>query len=82
MSRRLHAQGSVLYNNYGFKSNEELLLAYGFMLPENMADFFHITLSIGTTAAGMPLILLIALSPFSRRKGQFLVALNGHSRII
>ncbi|KAK9868713.1 hypothetical protein WJX84_009251 [Apatococcus fuscideae] len=41
------SKGSVLCNNYGFKSNEELLLSYGFMLPNNLADFFHITLSLG-----------------------------------
>ncbi|KAK9841658.1 hypothetical protein WJX74_009604 [Apatococcus lobatus] len=43
------AKGSILFNNYGFKSNEELLLSYGFMLPDNLADFFHITLSLGAS---------------------------------
>lgn len=47
-------QGSVLFNNYGFKSNEELLLSYGFMLPGNLADFFHITLSLGARPAAAP----------------------------
>lgn len=44
-------QGAILFNNYGFKSNEELLLSYGFMLPDNLADFFHITLSLGAPPA-------------------------------
>lgn len=31
-------QGCELYNNYGMKGNEELLLAYGFCLEDNTAD--------------------------------------------
>lgn len=30
--------GGQLYNNYGRKGNEELLLAYGFCLPDNASD--------------------------------------------
>ena len=49
----LCTQGSTIVNNYGFKSNEELLLSYGFMLPKNLADFFHITLALGASSAGV-----------------------------
>jgi hypothetical protein len=35
-------QGAVVYNNYGNKSNGELLLGYGFVLQNNPADFFYI----------------------------------------
>lgn len=45
-------QGEVVYNNYGHKSNGELLLGYGFVLPENPADFFHIGLSLYQTPSG------------------------------
>lgn len=37
-----------MYANYGYKSNEELIHGYGFMLEENPADFFQ--LSIGMKA--------------------------------
>lgn len=31
-------QGDELFNNYGCKNNEELLLGYGFMIPDNLYD--------------------------------------------
>ncbi|WRT63968.1 uncharacterized protein IL334_000895 [Kwoniella shivajii] len=42
--------GSQLYNNYGPKSNEELLLGYGFVIPSNPDDV--VTLKLGTS--GLP----------------------------
>ena len=39
-------QGAPAYSNYGFKSNEELILGYGFMLEDNPADFFHVSLGL------------------------------------
>eukprot|EP00884_Botryococcus_braunii_P021114 jgi/Botrbrau1/7687/Bobra.0159s0125.1 len=45
-------QGGIVYNNYGHKSNGELLLGYGFVLQHNMADFFHI--GVGLTGGGGP----------------------------
>ena len=41
-------QGSVVWSNYGYKSNEELLLGYGFVLEPNQADFFHVSLGLGS----------------------------------
>jgi hypothetical protein len=41
-------QGTVAYSNYGYKSNEELILGYGFMLEDNPADFFHVSLGLVT----------------------------------
>ena len=41
-------QGTAAYSNYGHKSNEELILGYGFMLEDNPADFFHISLGLVT----------------------------------
>ena len=41
-------QGTAAYSNYGYKSNEELILGYGFMLEDNPADFFHISLGLVT----------------------------------
>jgi len=40
--------GTAVSSNYGHKSNEELLVGYGFILqPRNDADFFHFSLGIG-----------------------------------
>ncbi len=35
-----------MYSNYGYKSNEELIIGYGFMLEENPAEFYHVCLGI------------------------------------
>ncbi len=43
-------QGDVLYSNYGYKSNEELLLGYGFILEPNSADFFCVSLGLETSS--------------------------------
>ena len=46
-------QGSTMYSNYGNKSNEELILGYGFDLDDNVADFFHVSLGHATQNEGM-----------------------------
>jgi len=43
-------QGDAVYSNYGYKSNEELILGYGFMLEDNPADFFHVSLGLHAQA--------------------------------
>ena len=51
-------QGAPAYSNYGFKSNEELILGYGFMLEYNPADFFHVSLGLrAQTEHGEPHLL-------------------------
>ena len=42
----VYIQGSTVYSNYGYKSNEELIIGYGFMLEENPAEFYHVCLGI------------------------------------
>ncbi len=37
------SQGEVMYSNYGYKSNEELLLGYGFVLEPNQVRTCHTT---------------------------------------
>ncbi|CAG9460311.1 unnamed protein product [Pedinophyceae sp. YPF-701] len=37
--------GATLWNNYGLKANEELLLGYGFALENNPRDFVHVTIA-------------------------------------
>lgn len=44
--RSISEQGQEVFGNYGNKSNEELILSYGFALPSNAADFFHIALGV------------------------------------
>lgn len=44
VSKAVLAQGQTLYINYGHKSNEELLLGYGFVLPDNIANFVKVTI--------------------------------------
>jgi hypothetical protein len=34
--------GNQAFNNYGLRSNEKLLLSYGFILEDNFIDSFHI----------------------------------------
>jgi hypothetical protein len=48
----LLSQGKELFNNYGStKPNEELLLGYGFLLPDNLHDSFLVSISSRPTAA-------------------------------
>ncbi|DBB06668.1 TPA: hypothetical protein ACH3X1_012179 [Trebouxia sp. C0004] len=47
-------QGSPLYSNYGNKSNEELILGYGFALPQNEANFFHVMVGLAGTSNPEP----------------------------
>lgn len=46
-----YAGGSQVYNNYGMKTNAELLLGYGFMLPET-ADFHNDYVHVRTRGGG------------------------------
>ncbi len=45
-------QGQPLYINYGHKSNEELLLGYGFVLSDNKANFVMVTIGTATRDGG------------------------------
>ncbi|KAK9916904.1 hypothetical protein WJX75_008596 [Coccomyxa subellipsoidea] len=44
-------KGDQLYSNYGHKSNEELLLGYGFVLEPNTADYFSVSLGLEACSA-------------------------------
>ena len=44
-------QSDQLYSNYGHKSNEELLLGYGFVLEPNTADYFSVSLGLEACSA-------------------------------
>ncbi|SMR48989.1 unnamed protein product [Zymoseptoria tritici ST99CH_1E4] len=61
--------GEEVYNNYGPKSNDELLLGYGFCIPDNLDDKVLLTLK------PPPSDLQAAIKPF--QPGYF-SATNGH----
>ncbi|DBA67229.1 TPA: hypothetical protein ACH3X2_001539 [Trebouxia sp. C0005] len=48
------AQGCALHSNYGNKSNEELILGYGFAVPHNEADFFHVMVGLAGSSNPKP----------------------------
>ena len=43
--------GEVIYNNYGAKSNEELILGYGFFLRSRSLNALHLQLAVGSTSS-------------------------------
>ena len=43
------SEGSEVFNNYGAKCNEELLLGYAFVLEQNKSDTFHLELAASDT---------------------------------
>ncbi|GAA6000217.1 uncharacterized protein JCM10292_004039 [Rhodotorula paludigena] len=53
--------GEQVFNTYGAKSNEELLLGYGFVLPSNPADFLALKLSLPPSAPARLVDLLSQL---------------------
>ena len=46
-----------MYINYGHKSNEELLLGYGFVLPDNKANFVMLTIGTASRDGGTHALL-------------------------
>ncbi|GJN87614.1 hypothetical protein Rhopal_000569-T1 [Rhodotorula paludigena] len=59
--RHVRISGEQVFNTYGAKSNEELLLGYGFVLPSNPADFLALKLSLPPSAPACLLDLLSKL---------------------
>ncbi|KAI1192624.1 SET domain-containing protein [Nemania serpens] len=69
-----------VYNNYGTKTNAELLLGYGFILPERddfHNDYVHIKTKAVTAAGHLNASHLVALRPFSH-----LSSVTGRSRFL
>ena len=48
------AAGAEIFSNYGPKSNEELLMAHGFALHDNVHDTYALSLRVGCAAATLP----------------------------
>ncbi|KAM7199152.1 ribosomal lysine N-methyltransferase set10 [Rhypophila sp. PSN 637] len=77
--RDSYQPGEQVYNNYGLKSNSELLLGYGFILPETSDlhnDYVHVRKRGGEQENGdKPKDFLISLEPITHPK-----SLLGRSR--
>ncbi|KAI2622278.1 SET domain-containing protein [Xylaria nigripes] len=68
-----------IYNNYGMKTNAELLLGYGFIFPEGddlHNDYVHIKTKASTTVGDLDASHLVSLRPFNHSSSVI-----GRSRI-
>ncbi|KAK5662446.1 hypothetical protein OQA88_8357 [Cercophora sp. LCS_1] len=64
----VYPAGGQIYNNYGMKSNSELLLGYGFILPETgdlHNDYVHVRKRQTDSETGKPKDFLISLRPIN-----------------
>lgn len=59
-----------VFNNYGAKANEELIMGYGFALHENVHDVFGLSLAFSTRAAA-PAARAAVAEPVVTRLGPF-----------
>ncbi|WWC66594.1 uncharacterized protein I206_100497 [Kwoniella pini CBS 10737] len=66
VSTEITEKGVQLYNNYGPKSNEELLLGYGFVIPNNPDDV--VMLKLGTSGLPLPIIEKLKNKKFDANK--------------
>ncbi|KAI1654134.1 SET domain-containing protein [Daldinia decipiens] len=69
-SRQTYSAGEQVYNNYGMKTNAELLLGYGFILPENddlHNDYVHIKTRADPEAGDLAASHVVSLRPMAHR---------------
>jgi len=63
-----YSAGQQVYNNYGMKTNAELLLGYGFMFPESEElhnDYVHIKTKANPEAGDLDASHIVSLRPFA-----------------
>ncbi|KAI0966080.1 SET domain-containing protein [Xylaria arbuscula] len=63
-----YTAGQQVYNNYGMKTNAELLLGYGFVFPEDgdfHNDYVHIKTKANPVAGDLDASHIVSLRPFS-----------------
>ncbi|KAI0393216.1 SET domain-containing protein [Xylariaceae sp. FL0594] len=70
LSTSLHgyAAGEQVYNNYGMKTNAELLLGYGFVIPESDGlhnDYVHVKTRANPEAGDLDASHIVSLRPFA-----------------
>ncbi|KAG4221511.1 hypothetical protein PC116_g30013 [Phytophthora cactorum] len=69
-SRQTYSAGEQVFNNYGMKTNAELLLGYGFILPENDElhnDYVHIKTRADPEAGDLAASHVVSLRPMAHR---------------
>ncbi|KAI1388177.1 SET domain-containing protein [Hypoxylon trugodes] len=69
-SRQTYSAGEQVFNNYGMKTNVELLLGYGFTLPENdnlHNDYIHIKTKADPDAGDLAATHIVSLRPMAHQ---------------
>ncbi|KAI1498040.1 hypothetical protein F5X99DRAFT_343108 [Biscogniauxia marginata] len=67
-SGRAYLAGEQIFNNYGLKTNAELLLGYGFIVPESEAlhnDYVHIKTKANPKAGDLAASHVVSLRPIA-----------------
>ncbi|KAI0484554.1 hypothetical protein GGR56DRAFT_30168 [Xylariaceae sp. FL0804] len=75
-----YAAGDQIFNNYGMKTNAELLLGYGFVFPESADfhnDYIHLKTKADPEAGDLAASHIVSLRPFSDPS-----SLTGRSRLL
>ncbi|KAI1816439.1 SET domain-containing protein [Poronia punctata] len=79
-SGQSYAAGQQVYNNYGMKTNAELLLGYGFVLPESDGlhnDYVHIRTRANPEAGDLATTHIVSLRPLAHPS-----SIVGRSRLL
>ncbi|KAI0156357.1 SET domain-containing protein [Xylariaceae sp. FL1272] len=79
-SGQTYSQGQQIYNNYGTKTNAELLLGYGFILPESEEfhnDYVHIKTKADPEAGDLNASHIVSLRPIAHPSSA-----TGQSRLL
>ncbi|KAI1401257.1 SET domain-containing protein [Hypoxylon fuscum] len=69
-SRQRYSAGEQVFNNYGMKTNVELLLGYGFILPEDDGlhnDYVHIKTKADPDAGDLAATHVVSLRPMAHQ---------------
>ncbi|KAL7624681.1 hypothetical protein AAE478_006251 [Parahypoxylon ruwenzoriense] len=69
-SRQTYSAGQQVFNNYGMKTNAELLLGYGFILPEDDGlhnDYVHIRTRADPDASDLTATHIVSLRPMAHQ---------------
>ncbi|KAI0171734.1 SET domain-containing protein [Hypoxylon sp. FL1284] len=67
-TRQRYSAGEQVFNNYGMKTNAELLLGYGFVLPEDDRlhnDYIHIKTKANPDAGDLAATHIVSLKPMA-----------------
>ncbi|KAI1262410.1 SET domain-containing protein [Xylariaceae sp. FL1019] len=79
-SGQTYSEGQQIYNNYGTKTNAELLLGYGFILPESEEfhnDYVHVKTRANPEAGDLNASHIVSLRPIAHASSA-----TGQSRLL